>query len=102
MIAVFSIYQKYVVKVRPFATAKIYDMYDHMKPTQRNFLPNLCTLNVGANEAPTDMTPDNIYIKIIELIKHLKSKTNQVAISSITLLGDSYKEKAEAVIKLVK
>ena len=31
-----SINHKYIVKVRPFVTAKIDDMYDHIKPTQRS------------------------------------------------------------------
>ena len=32
-----SINHKYIVKVRPFVTAKTDDMYDHIKATQRNF-----------------------------------------------------------------
>ena len=34
-----SINHKYIVKMRPFVTAKTDDMYDHIKPTQRNFQP---------------------------------------------------------------
>ena len=36
-----SINHKYMVKVRPFVTAKTDDMHDHMKPAQRNFQPNV-------------------------------------------------------------
>ena len=32
-----SINHKYIVKMRHFVTAKTDDMYDHMKPMQRNF-----------------------------------------------------------------
>ena len=45
-----SISYKYTVKVRPFVTAKTDDMYDHMKPTQKNFQPKVNISHVGAND----------------------------------------------------
>ena len=45
-------------KVRPFVTAKTDDMY--IKPTQRNFQPNVYISHVGTNDLPTDMTPEEI------------------------------------------
>ena len=36
-----SINHKYIVKVGPFVTTKTDDMYDRIKPTQRNFQPNV-------------------------------------------------------------
>ena len=56
---------KYIVKVRPFVTAKTYDMYDHIKATQRSFQPNIYISHVGTNDLPTDMTPEEISQKII-------------------------------------
>ena len=46
--------------MRPFVTAKTVDMYDHIKPSQRNFEPNVYISHVGTNEVPTDMTPEEI------------------------------------------
>ena len=45
-----SINYKYTVKVRPFVIAKTDDMYDHMKPTQKNFQPKVYISHVGAND----------------------------------------------------
>ena len=36
-----SINHKFLVKVRPFTTAKTIDMYSHLKPTLRKFNPGL-------------------------------------------------------------
>ena len=97
-----SINHKYIVKVRPFVTAKTDDMYDHIKPTQRNFQPNVYISHVGTNDLPTDMTPEEISEKIITFSKHLKSEDNEVVVSGIVPRGDSYKEKVEAVNKVLK
>ena len=43
-----SINYKYIVKVRPFVTAKTDDMYHQIK--QRNFQPNVYILRVGTND----------------------------------------------------
>ena len=97
-----SINHKYIVKVRPFVTAKTDDMYDHIKPTQRNFQPNVYISHVGTNDLPTDITPEEISEKIITFSKHLKSEDNEVVVSGIVPRGDYYKEKAEAVSKVLK
>ena len=83
--------------MRPFVTAKTDDMYDHIKPTERNFQPNVYISHVGANDLPTDMTPEEISKKIITFSKHLKSEDNEVVVSGIVPHGDSYKEKVEEV-----
>ena len=97
-----SINHKYIVKVTPFVTAETDDMYDHIKPTQRNFQPNVYISHVGTNDLPTDMTPEEISEKIITFSKHLKSEHNEVVVSGIVPRGDSYKEKVEAVNKVLK
>ena len=48
------------------------------------------------------MTPREILEKIITFSKHLKSENNEIVISGIVSHGDSYKEIAEAVNKLLK
>ena len=66
-----SINHKYIVKVRPFVTAKTDDMYDHIKPTQRNFQPYVYISHLGTNDLQTGMTPEEISEKIITFTKHL-------------------------------
>ena len=51
--------------MRPFVTAKTYDMYDHIKVTQRSFQSN-----VGTNDLPTDMTAEETSEIIIAFSKH--------------------------------
>ena len=48
-----SINHKYIVKVRPFVTAKTDDMYDHVQPAQRNPQPNVYISRVGTNDLQT-------------------------------------------------
>ena len=50
-----SINHKYIVKMRPFVTDA---MYDHIKPTQINFQPNVYISHVGRNDLPTDTRKD--------------------------------------------
>ena len=77
-------------------------MYDHIKPTQRNFQPSVYILHVATNDLPTDMTPEEIFEKVITFSKHLKSENNEVVVSGTVPRGDPYKEKAEAVSKILK
>ena len=55
-----SVNHKCIVKVRFFVTAKTDNMYDHIKPMQKNFQPNVYISHVGTNDLPTDMTPGEI------------------------------------------
>ena len=59
-----SVNHKYIVKVRRFVTAETDDMYDHIKPTQRNFQPNVYISHVSTNDLPTDMTPGEMLFDI--------------------------------------
>ena len=68
-------------------------MCNNIKLAQRNFQPNVYISHVGTNDLTTDMTPGEISEKIITFSKHLKSENIE---------EDSYKEKAEAVNKLLK
>ena len=43
---------QYLVKTRLFSTAKTIDMYDYIKPTQRDFKSEIFILHVGANDLP--------------------------------------------------
>ena len=43
---------QYLVKARPFLTAKTTNMYDYIKPTQRDFKPEIFVLHIGINDLP--------------------------------------------------
>ena len=88
--------------MRLFVTAKTDDMYDHIKPTQINFQPNVYILHVGTNDLPTDMAPEELSEKNITFSNHLKSEDNEFVVSGIVPRCDSCKEKAEAVNKVLK
>ena len=47
-----SLKHQYLVKTRSFSTAKTIDMYDYIKPTQRDFKSEIFILHVGANDLP--------------------------------------------------
>ena len=42
--------RKFIVKVRPFSSAKTIDMEDYTKPTKRDFNPDLYIFLVGTND----------------------------------------------------
>ena len=73
-----SVNHKYNVKVRLFVTAKTDDTYDHIKPRQIIFQPNVYISHVGTNDLPTSMAPEKIFEKIITFSKHLKSENNEI------------------------
>ena len=68
-------------------------MYDHMKPTQRNFQPNVYISHTGTNDLPTNRRGIR---KNVTFSKHLESESDEVVVSSIVLCGNSHEE-AEAV-----
>ena len=48
--------RNFIVKVRPFTSAKTIDMEEYTKPTKRYFNPDLYILNVGTNDLSLDDT----------------------------------------------
>ena len=66
-----SVNNKYIAKVRIFVTVITEYTYDHIKPTQIIFQPNVSISHVGTNDLPTDMTPEEMSEKIITFSKHL-------------------------------
>ena len=52
-----SINRKFIVKARPFSSAKTTDMEDYAKPTKRDFNPELYKLHAEKNYFSLDNTP---------------------------------------------
>ena len=55
-----NIKHKFLVKVRPFSSAKTRCMYDHAKPTIRELNPEHIILHVGTNDLNTEKTASQI------------------------------------------
>ena len=51
---------QYLVKTRPFSTAKIIDKYDYTNPIQRDFKPENLVLHVGTNDLFLNKSPKEI------------------------------------------
>ena len=87
-----SINHKYIVKVRPFLLAKTTDMIDYVKPTQRDFNPDVYLLHVGTNNLTSNKSPEQISLDILNLA-NLKLDNNTVIVSSIVPRNDENKKK---------
>ena len=86
-----SVNYKYIVKVRPFLSAKTIDMLDYIKPTQRDFNPDVYLLYVGTNDLSSNKSPEQISLDILNLANSLKLDNNTVIVSSIVPRDDEKK-----------
>ena len=92
-----SVNHKYIVKVRPFLSAKTIDMLDYIKPTKRDFNPDVYLLHVGTNDLSSSKSPEQISMDILNLANSLKLDNNTVIVSSIVPRDDENKKKADEV-----
>ena len=88
-----SVNHKYIVKVRPFLSAKTIEMLDYIKPTHKDYNPDVYLLHVGTNDLSSNKSLD-----ILNLANCLKLDNNTVTVSSIVLRDDENKRKADEVI----
>ena len=58
---------KFFAKVRPFSSAKVRCMNDHVKPTIRDDKPDHAILYTGANDLHSEKTASQIARSITEL-----------------------------------
>ena len=94
-----SINRKFIVKVRPFSSAKTINMEDYTKTTKRDFNRYLYILHVGTNDLSLDAMPEVISSRIIDTAVSLM--TEKKIISNIVPRGDKYKEKKEILSKVI-
>ena len=85
--------RKFIVKVRPFSSAKTIGMEDYTKPTKREFNPELYILHVGTNDLLLDDTSEVRSSHIIDTTKSLMREKIKIIISNNVPRGDKYKEK---------
>ena len=88
-----SINHIYIVKVRPFLSAKTIDMVNYIKPTQIDFNPDVYLLHVGTNDLSSNKSPEQISLDILNLANTLKLDNNTVIVSSIVPRDDENKKK---------
>ena len=87
-----SINHKYIVKVRPFLSAKTIDMVDYIKPTKSDSNPDVYLLHVGTNDLTSNKSPEQISLDILNLANSLKLDNNTVIVSSIVPRKDENKK----------
>ena len=71
---------KCFVKVRPFSSAKVRCMHDHVKPTARDSNLDHIILHCGTNDLSSERTASQIARFIIELALSLKSQDNKISL----------------------
>ena len=77
-------------------------MHDYLKPTQRDFNPNIFILHVGTNNLSTNDSPEMIADKIVESAELIKTDDNNVVLSAIVRRGDKLNKKVEKVNSLLE
>ena len=88
---------QYLVKTIPFSTAKTIDMYDYIKPTQRDFKPEIFILHVGTNDLPLNKSTKEISENLVTLAESMKTENNKIIASSLVCRVDSSREKVGKV-----
>ena len=92
-----SVNHKYIVKVRSFLSTKTIDMLDYIKPTQRDFNPDVYLLDVGTNNLSFNKSPEQVSLDVLNLSNSLKVDNNTVIVSSIIPRDDENEKKADEV-----
>ena len=73
-----SLKHQYLVKTRPFSTAKTIDMYNYKKPTQRDLKPEIFSLHLQTNDLPLNKSPKEISEDIVTLAGRYRSKQKTI------------------------
>ena len=72
-------------------------MLDYIKPTQRDFNPDVYLIHLGTNELSSKKSLEQISLDILNLANSLKLDNNTVIVSSIVPRDDENKKKADEV-----
>ena len=92
-----SINHRYIVKVRPFLSAKTIDMVVYIKPTQRDTNPDVYLLHVGTTNLSSNKSTEQISLDILNLTNFLKLDNNTVIVSNIVPRNDENKKKVRSM-----
>ena len=92
-----SVNHRCIGKVRSFLSARIVDMFDYIKPTQRNFNPDVYILHVEAKDLSSNKSTEQRSLDVLHLVKSLKLNNNTVFVANIVPCDDTYKKKVDEV-----
>ena len=81
------------MKVRPFLSEKTIHMMNYIKPTQRDFNPDVYLLLVGTNDLSSNKSREQISLDILNLVNSLKLHNNTIIVSGIAPHDDENKKK---------
>ena len=81
------------MKVRPFLSEKTIHMVNYIKPTQRDFNPDVYLLLVGTNDLSSNKSREQISLDILNLVNSLKLHNNTIIVSSIAPRDDENKKR---------
>ena len=84
------------VYIKSFPGATVECMKDYVKPTLR-YNPDLVIIHAGSNDLKSEKTSEEIALKLLDLAKDIKTETNDVMISSITVRKDKLNDKCKKV-----
>ena len=84
-----NIKHKYLVKVRPFSSAKTRCMHDNTKPMIREINHEQIILHVDSNDLNSEKSTSQVANSIIELVNSLKNEANSIHVSSIVPRNDN-------------
>ena len=82
---------------RPFSSAKVRCIHDHVIPTVQGLKPDHIILHCKTNDLSSERTASQITGSITELSLSLKSQDNKISISFIVPMNDSLNNKANKV-----
>ena len=94
-----SINNKFIGRTRVFPAAQTEDLKDYVKPTKRDFDPDLCISHAGTNDHSLDKPDAEIATDFINVAESLKSTQSNVVVSAIVPRADNFKEKTAEVNK---
>ena len=72
-------------------------MHGYIKPTERDFKPEIFVSHVGTNDLPSNKSPKEVSEDIVTLAGSMKTENNKIIISSIVCRADSFREKVHEV-----
>ena len=96
-----SLNHKFIVKMRPFSSAKTSDMSDYIKSAKKDFISDIYVLHVETNDLRLSNTPEQIAEHIFDIVNSLKTDSNTVIVSNIVLRGAKNKGKAEKAVQII-
>ena len=76
-------------------------MSDYIKPTKKDFNPDIYVLHVRTNDLTLSDTPEKIAKHIFDKGNSIKTASNTLTVFTVVPRGDMNKEKADKAIQII-